>query len=167
MICRAGSARLTFNLQILHFINTAIDLGKPVPGDLEQSDFCLQPILPDNGPSKAGTIIRKGHGAGCECGADSWLRLFITHRVEARYLLTPRTMERLLELRVKLGHVEVSFVGSRVCIAAPGFPYIAFEPNVSRPFTDAGQISQIFGMLLLVIGIVEDLDLNTRIWTKR
>lgn len=90
-----------------------------------------------------------------------------TDQVEARYLLTPRMMERLLELRDKLGHVELSLVGSRVCIAAAGFPYNAFDPDISRPFTDPGQVSRTLGMLMLVIGIVEDLDLNTRIWTKR
>lgn len=93
-------------------------------------------------------------------------KVYSSDQVEARYILTPRLMERLLELRSHLGGFEVSFKGSWVHIAADGFPYDAFEPDVGRPFTDTRQVSSTLGWIFLVVGIVEELDLNTRIWSK-
>lgn len=93
-------------------------------------------------------------------------RVYSTDQVEARYLLTPRLMERLMDLRGTLGDFEVSFVGSWVNIAAAGFPYNAFEPDVGQPFTDPAQVARTLGWIFTVVGVVEELDLNTRIWTK-
>jgi hypothetical protein len=92
--------------------------------------------------------------------------VFSTDQIEARYLLTPRMMERLLELRSSLGDIEISFVGSWVNIAADSFPYNAFEPDLGRPFTDPAQLSRTLSWIMLVTGIADELDLNTRIWTK-
>jgi hypothetical protein len=86
-------------------------------------------------------------------------------QIEARYLLTPSTMERLLQLRDKLGNFEASFVDSRLCIAVNGYNYNAFEPNLSRPFTATSVFAPVV-TLLDIISLVDDLALNTRIWTK-
>lgn len=94
-------------------------------------------------------------------------RVNSSDQIEARYILTPRLMERLMSLRASLGNIELSFIGSWVNIAASGFPYNAFEPDVSRPFTDPAQVSRTLGWIFLVVGIVEELDLITRIWTKQ
>ena len=94
-------------------------------------------------------------------------KVYSSDQVEARYLLTPRMMERLLYLKGMLGSVELSFVGSWVNIAAAGFPYNAFEPDLRHPFTDPAQVEGTLGWIFLVVGIVEELDLNTRIWTKQ
>jgi len=98
---------------------------------------------------------------------SSRFRVYSSDQVEARYILTPRLMERLLELESSLGGFEASFIGSWVYIAAGGFPYNAFEPDVGRPFTDPAQVTKTLGWIFHVVGIVEELDLNTRIWSKR
>ena len=54
-----------------------------------------------------------------------------------------------------------------IIIAAEGFPYDAFEPDMKLPCTDQGQLSRILGWIYTVTNRVEDLDLNTRIWSKR
>jgi hypothetical protein len=94
-------------------------------------------------------------------------KVYSSDQMEARYLLTPRMMERLLDLKDSLGSIELSFVGSWVNIAAGGFPYNAFEPDVKHPFTDPAQVERTLGWIFLVVGIVEELDLNTRIWSKQ
>lgn len=94
-------------------------------------------------------------------------KVYSSDQVEARYLLTPRMMERLLNLKGSLGSIELSFVGSWVNIAASGFPYNAFEPDLKHPFTDPAQVERTLGWIFLVVGIVEELDLNTRIWSKQ
>jgi len=93
--------------------------------------------------------------------------VYSSDQVEARYLLTPRMMERLLELRDSIGGFEASFCGSSINIAAGGFPYDAFEPDVRLPCTDQGQLARILGWVFTVANVVEDLDLNTRIWSKQ
>jgi len=98
---------------------------------------------------------------------NQYFKVYSSDQVEARYLLTPRLMERFLELRDSLGGFEVSFIGSRISVAANRFPYNAFEPDLGRPFTDPGQVSSTLGWIFLVVGIVEELDLNTRIWSKQ
>ncbi|MGE0918353.1 DUF3137 domain-containing protein [Trichlorobacter lovleyi] len=93
-------------------------------------------------------------------------KVYSSDQVEARYLLTPRMTERLVDLKDSLGSIEISFIGSWVNIAAGGFPYNAFEPDLKQPFTDPVQVERTLGWIFRVVGIVEELDLNTRIWTK-
>jgi hypothetical protein len=87
-------------------------------------------------------------------------------QVEARYILTPSLMERLIGLRDSLSGFEVSFNGSWVYIASSDFPWGAFEPDLRKPCNDTRQVERMLGWILQVVGIVEELDLNTRIWTK-
>lgn len=93
--------------------------------------------------------------------------VYSNDQVEARYLLTPRMMERLVELRDSIGGFEASICGSSIYIAAGGFPFDAYEPDMKLPCTDQGQLTRILGWIYTATNIVEDLDLNTRIWTKR
>ncbi len=92
--------------------------------------------------------------------------VYSNDQVEARYLLTPKMMEQLVGLQDSIGGFEASFCGSSINIAAGGFPYNAFEPNVKLPCTDQEQMSRILGWIFTVTNIVNELDLNTRIWTK-
>jgi hypothetical protein len=85
-------------------------------------------------------------------------------QVEARFLITPAMMERLMALKRRLGAFCLSFTNGRVRIALPGWHnYLA--PDIKRPI-DRSQVKMIYDRLATVIGIVEDLDINTRIWTK-
>ncbi len=93
--------------------------------------------------------------------------VYSNDQIEARYLLTPNMMERLVELHNIIGGFEASFRNSSIYIAAGGFPYGAFNPDVRLPCTDQQQLSRILGWIFTVGNIVEDLDLNTRIWTKQ
>ena len=86
-------------------------------------------------------------------------------QVEARYILTPSLMERMVELRDKFKSVDLSFSGSRVNLAIP-LPYNLFDPNLKVPLTDQSHVESLSSSLDLILGIVNDLDLNTRIWSK-
>lgn len=88
-------------------------------------------------------------------------------QVEARYILTPSFMERIMALRNHFGcGIHLSFTGSRVYVAVPmGFD--AFELRMGRRLDEPEAVSVLFFELLRIIDIVDDLDLNTRIWSKR
>ena len=88
-------------------------------------------------------------------------------QIEARYILTPRLMERIVSLNDSMGGVEISFWNSSVYIAAGSIPYNAFTPDIDRPFSDPEQLKDIMAWIRLVLDIVDELDLNTRIWSKR
>jgi hypothetical protein len=87
-------------------------------------------------------------------------------QIEARYILSTSLMQRILDFREKTGEdIYLSFVNSRVYVAVPT-PDDLFEPRRLRSLLDPSMCQEYLEDLLLAVGIVEDLDLNTRIWTK-
>lgn len=89
-----------------------------------------------------------------------------TDQVEARYLITPSMMERLLKLDAifKKG-ITVSFRNSTILVAIPESKN-RFEASVWTSMTDAEVLKSDFTMLQSLLAIVDELNLNTRIWTK-
>jgi len=88
-------------------------------------------------------------------------------QVEARYVLSTSLMRRILEFRRKADRrVYLSFVGSRVHVAIPSTRDM-FEPRLMRTVLDFDTAAQYLRDLQFALGIVEDLDLNTRIWSKQ
>lgn len=96
---------------------------------------------------------------------NSQFSVYSSDQVEARYILTPSMMGRLVNLKSKFGTIWISFVQERMYIAV-GLNYNLFEPDLSRPLTDVSQVEGLIANLERITGIVNDLDLNTRIWTK-
>ncbi len=89
-----------------------------------------------------------------------------TDQIEARYILTPSFMERIVALRKLLNKsLYFSFVDSLVCIAIP-FTKNSFEPAVFSKGTRIEYLKNYFTQLQSVLGIIEELNLNIRIWTK-
>lgn len=89
-----------------------------------------------------------------------------TDQVEARYILSPAMMCRFLDLRNKFGDdVRVAFKQSSVWIAVPHRSSF-LEPSTKVSATDSTQIEKMLFELSSFLDIVEELDLNTRIWTK-
>ena len=86
--------------------------------------------------------------------------------VETRYLLTPRMQECLIELHHRVGRgVCIGFRDSNVVLAIPNSVNL-FEARVKVPAGDRMQLEGLLFDLWSCFRIVEDLDLNTRIWTK-
>ncbi|MDF1753403.1 MAG: DUF3137 domain-containing protein [Verrucomicrobiales bacterium] len=92
--------------------------------------------------------------------------VYSSDQVEARYILSPAMMRRLLEMRNRFGKdVRLSFRESSVWIAVPHRnPYL--EPNTNVEATDRNQLEKMLGEISLFLQVIEELDLNTRIWTK-
>jgi hypothetical protein len=88
-------------------------------------------------------------------------------QVEARYILSPALMRRLLDLRNRFdSKVQAAFVGSRVMLAVPARMNL-LQPRFFRRADDPEVVMGYLGFLQNAIGLVEDLNLNTRIWTKQ
>ena len=87
-------------------------------------------------------------------------------QVEARYILSTSLMKRIVDFKKKTGKkVFLSFVGSKIYVAI-AFAKDLFEPRVFQTLIDFSQVVEYYQDLELVIGLVEDLNLNLRIWTK-
>jgi hypothetical protein len=87
-------------------------------------------------------------------------------QVEARYILSTALMRRICEYRSKhKGHLFISFVNSFLHVAI-SYPKALFEPSYFKSLTSFDQAKEFFEQIYLAVSIVEELNLNTRIWTK-
>ncbi len=92
--------------------------------------------------------------------------VYSTDQIEARYLLTPGMMEKLLELDRKFpGKITLSFYNSNVIIAIPDNTD-HFEASIWSSQLRNNSLKQEYDTLSALIGIIDDLNLNVRIWTK-
>jgi len=88
-------------------------------------------------------------------------------QIEARYILSTSLMRRILDFKRKTRkRLHLSFVGSKIFIAI-SYRRNLFEPRVFRTLLDFEPIQQYFDDLQVAAGIVEELNLNTRIWGKQ
>lgn len=96
-------------------------------------------------------------------------KTFVTHgsdQVEARYILTPAMMERILNLNHQSKYtISLSFIGSRMYIAFP-LQRNYFEAPVFKSLLDPAIMGEDITVIKFMYDIVKELDLNTRIWGK-
>ena len=87
-------------------------------------------------------------------------------QIQARYILTPVIMNKILDFKKNTGAaICLSFKDSILYITVP-YKRNLFEPKYVKSIVDYIETYRYFQDLRLFIGIVEDLNLNTRIWTK-
>jgi hypothetical protein len=92
--------------------------------------------------------------------------VYSTDEQECRYILTPSMMERLLDMAKRINFkVAISFRNNQVYIAVFNNMDL-FEPSVFGSLLKEEDYRIIINMMKLMTGIIEDLNLNTRIWTK-
>jgi preprotein translocase subunit Sss1 len=92
--------------------------------------------------------------------------VYSNDQVEARYILSTSLMKRIVDFkRNSSKKIHLSFINSQVNVAV-SFKRSLFEPKLFSTLLDFEPIQEYFEDLSLAVGIVEDLNLNTRIWTK-
>lgn len=93
--------------------------------------------------------------------------VYSSDQVEARYILSPSLMKRIVDFKRKWNtRVYLSFRYSKVYIAI-NMKKNLFETRLFKSIVDYSFIEENIRFLILLTGIVEDLNLNTRIWTKK
>lgn len=86
-------------------------------------------------------------------------------QIEARYILSPAMMERILKLQsLWEDKVSLSFCGNHIYIAINHARNL-FEAELGDPM-EMEQVERIFKEISACLRIIDTLDLNTRIWTK-
>lgn len=92
--------------------------------------------------------------------------VYSTHPIEARYILTPALMRRMLAMAKMCGvRPYFSFLCSSVHIAIPTHEN-RFEPHVFGTLVNFEMVRSFSQDILMLSGFVEAMDLNTRIWSK-
>ncbi len=97
---------------------------------------------------------------------ESHFVVYGTDQIEARYVLSTSLMARITDFKKKTGKkIHLSFIGSMVFVAVSCTRSL-FEPRLFKTLLDFEPVRQYFEDLQLAVGIVDDLNLNTRIWSK-
>jgi hypothetical protein len=93
-------------------------------------------------------------------------KVFSTDQVEARYLLSSALMERFLALRSRYNcDISAAFLGGSLYLMIET-DADWFEPPALKQPLNWESLGEIVTQLQTATALVEDLDLNTRIWTK-
>ncbi len=88
-------------------------------------------------------------------------------QVEARYILSTSMMRRILELKHKFKcGIYLSFLDSKVYIAIYSNKNM-LEPKLSQSLLNQGALKRFYDEINICLDIVEQLNLNTRIWSKQ
>ena len=144
-------------------------------GDFNKHFTCETVVLPDTAEKLFGHFVQKLQSLNIFRGQlikledpefESHFVVYGDDQIQARYILSMSLMERIVEFWKKTGRkIYLSFVGSKVFVAV-SYTKSLFEPRLFRTLLDFEPIREYFEDLQLTIGIVDDLNLNTRIWSK-
>lgn len=98
---------------------------------------------------------------------ENYYAVYSTDETEARYILSPSLMERLVAFRKKMNAgVQMSFIGNNLYLAVPMRQNL-FEPRLRKSVKDFTDIEEYYKQIEFCTSIADELNLNTRIWTKQ
>lgn len=133
-------------------------------------------VLPDSAEKTFGSFIgswlqknNMGRNDLVKMDDPEFEKAFVVYgsdQIEARYILTHAMMKRLLDYKKQTQEdIYISFVGSKIHL---GIYYNKdlFEPTVFTSLLEYKQAISYTQTLKLSIGIVEELKLNEKLWSK-
>lgn len=135
-------------------------------------------ILPEGGGASFGRLGAAMQNLEAKAGRRGELvkledpefeRLFVvdsTDQTEARYILSTSLMRRFVELKqLHNSKVHAAFIAGHVYVFIDKRGSQFAPPPISKPL-EIASLGPIVERLRLAVGLVSDLDLNTRIWSK-
>ena len=97
-------------------------------------------------------------------------KLFVVYgqdQVEARYVLSTSLMRRIVDFQSRMQKkMRFSFSTSKLYVAIE-FERELFEPSIKESLLTLSLVQEYYDDLKLVKDLVEELNLNTRIWTQK
>ena len=134
-------------------------------------------ILPDSAESTFGSFIGSWLQSN-NFGRDELIKMdsvafekefvvYGTDQIEARYILTPLLMQKLLNYKKRTKKkLFISFTSKKLYIAI-AYNKDLFEPSVFHSLLKYKIAMEYVETLHLAIGIVEELKLNQKLWSKQ
>jgi len=97
---------------------------------------------------------------------EKLFKVYTNDPIEARYILSIDLLKRIVEVKNKLNKIiSLSFVNSKMFLAISSDKDI-FNPKMGRSVFDSNMVHEFYNNILSCVQIVDDMNLNTRIWTK-
>lgn len=94
-------------------------------------------------------------------------KVYSDDQVEARYILSTSMMWDILELRRRFAtSIRLSFLDSKVYLAIPSSRNF-LEPDIRKDLTEPETVYGLYAEVELLLKLIDDLNLNTRIWSKQ
>ena len=151
--------------------------GLFIIADFNKNFYGTTFVLPDVAQNSFGNLLghwlqSKNYSRGELVKLDSleFEREFVVYsddQIEARYILTPTFMERILDFKKKSEHnISISFKDNHLHMAID-YKKDLFEPTMFTSLLDEKLTKEYINSLYLAVSLVEDLKLNERIWSKR
>lgn len=153
--------------------------GLVISADFHKSFVGETVILPDWAESSGWSWLAKKFQSSSRDGNrivslenpefEKLFAVYSSDQVEARYLLSPAMMDRMVKLYHKLSKsanckIMIRFFNDKM-IMAIDWSNNFFEYDFKK--TAKEEVTETYEELALCTGIVEDLNLNTRIWSKQ
>ena len=92
--------------------------------------------------------------------------VYSNDQIEARYILTHTLMQKLLQFKKKSKHpLSLSFIGGKISMAIE-YNEDLFEPSIFHSLLQYKIAMQYIHTLHLALGIVQELQLNQKLWSK-
>ncbi len=131
-------------------------------------------VLPDIAQRAFGNLLgnlfqswNKGRGELVKMEDIDFEKLFVVYssdQIEARYVLSTSLMKRITDYKNKSGkEIYISFRNNRIYVAISYIKNL-FEPKIFKTLLDFAIIREYFEDLQLAVSLVDDLNLNIRIW---
>ena len=122
-------------------------------------------ILPHNFANKINIQTWRGKRINLE--DSEFNKIFCVYgdsQLESRYILSTNLMKRLVEFQKKAKkNIYLSFIEGHVFIAIRYY-HDLFQPKLMTSMLSFAPLKEYFETLQLMIGIVQDLNLNQKIW---
>jgi hypothetical protein len=97
---------------------------------------------------------------------EKMFKVYSNDIVEARYILSTSTLKRIVDLKKKLDRsIHISFINSKMFLAISSARNM-FDPKMGNSVLRPEIIQEFYDQILGCIQIVDDMNLNTRIWSK-
>ncbi len=133
-------------------------------------------VLPDSAQSTFGDLVGNwlqsnnfSRNALVKMDNPDFEKEFVVYssdQIEARYILTHTLMQRLLNYKKRSKHpLYISFVGGNIYMAIE-YNKDLFEPSVFHSLLKYKIAMEYVDTLHLAIGVVEELKLNQKLWSK-
>lgn len=134
-------------------------------------------VFPDTSEKKFGSLIGRllqadstSYGKLIRMDNPEFEKEFVVYggdAIEAHYILTQSMMQRMLEFKKRVAHeVAFSFVGGEMFVAVY-YDKDTLEPSIFGSLLDYKIAKEYIDTLYYALGIVEELKLNQKLWSKR
>ncbi|HQI45408.1 MAG TPA: DUF3137 domain-containing protein [Bacteroidales bacterium] len=98
---------------------------------------------------------------------EKMFKVYSNDQVEARYILSPNMLNRIVLMKKRLNKkIHLSFVNSKMFLAISMNKNL-FNPKLNKSVLNPYFIQEFYQQIIECVQVVDEMNLNTRIWSKQ